>query len=67
MNFNTKFGLALLQVMNVHNSIDKFLSLIPFLSSDEKVQLSDIEWGKEFADVPVTSQLRVLTGMKLLT
>ncbi|KAF3452429.1 hypothetical protein FNV43_RR02862 [Rhamnella rubrinervis] len=52
-------------VMNVHNSIDKFLSLIPFLASNENVQLSDIEWGKQYADVPVTSQLRVLTGFLL--
>lgn len=54
------------QVINVHNAMEKFLSLIPFLASNENIQLSEVEWGKEFADVPVTSQLRVLTGMKFL-
>ncbi|XP_048324968.2 CCA tRNA nucleotidyltransferase, mitochondrial isoform X2 [Ziziphus jujuba] len=54
-------------VINVHNAMEKFLSLIPFLASNENIQLSEVEWGKEFADVPVTSQLRVLTGIYLIS
>lgn len=46
--------------------MEKFLSLIPFFALSENIQLSEIEWGKEFADVAVTAQLRVLTGMKFL-
>ncbi|XP_022718251.1 CCA tRNA nucleotidyltransferase, mitochondrial-like isoform X2 [Durio zibethinus] len=50
-------------VINVHKSLEKFLSLIPSLLSNEDIQLSEIDWGREIIDVPFTSKLRVLTGM----
>lgn len=64
--YDIKLGILLLQVINVHTVIEKFSTLIPYLASKENVQLIDVEWGKELADVPVTSQLRVLTGMTFL-
>ncbi|XVF63298.1 hypothetical protein PTKIN_Ptkin09bG0076700 [Pterospermum kingtungense] len=52
-------------VINVLKSLDKFLSLIPALLSNGDIQLMEVEWGREFVDVPVTSKLRVLTGLLL--
>ncbi|KAK9023715.1 hypothetical protein V6N11_003918 [Hibiscus sabdariffa] len=53
-------------VINVHKSLEKFLSLIPYiLSNEDDVQITEVDWGKEFVDVPVTSKLRVLTGFLL--
>ncbi|XVE94453.1 hypothetical protein REPUB_Repub02eG0009900 [Reevesia pubescens] len=48
-------------VVNVHKSLEKFLSLIPSLLSNEDIQLIEFDWGKEFVDGPFTSKLRVLT------
>ncbi|XWS23374.1 hypothetical protein CRYUN_Cryun28dG0008200 [Craigia yunnanensis] len=52
-------------VINVHKSLEKFLSLIPSLLSNEEIKLIEVDWGREFVDVPVTSKLRVLTGFLL--
>ncbi|XWS24807.1 hypothetical protein CRYUN_Cryun27aG0016400 [Craigia yunnanensis] len=52
-------------VINVHKSLEKFLSLIPSLLSNEDIQLTEVDWGREFFDVPFTSKLRVLTGFLL--
>ncbi|KAL4278703.1 hypothetical protein GQ457_03G031360 [Hibiscus cannabinus] len=52
-------------VINIHKSLEKFLSLIPSLLSNEDVQVTEVDWGNEFVDVPVTSKLRVLTGFLL--
>ncbi|XP_039003191.1 tRNA nucleotidyltransferase cca2-like isoform X2 [Hibiscus syriacus] len=52
-------------VINIHKSLEKFLSLIPSLLSNGDVQITEVDWGKEFVDVPVTSKLRVLTGFLL--
>ncbi|KAK8552401.1 hypothetical protein V6N13_120801 [Hibiscus sabdariffa] len=53
-------------VINIHKSLEKFLSLIPcILSNEDDVQITEVDWGKEFVDVPVTSKLRVLTGFLL--
>ncbi|GMI90740.1 hypothetical protein like AT1G22660 [Hibiscus trionum] len=52
-------------VINIHKSLEKFLSLIPSILSNEDVQITEVDWGKEFVDVPVTSKLRVLTGFLL--
>lgn len=52
-------------VINVHKSPNKFLSLIPAFLSNEDIQVTEVEWGREFVDVPVTSKLRVLTGILL--
>ncbi|TYH72748.1 hypothetical protein ES332_D05G276700v1 [Gossypium tomentosum] len=53
------------KVMNIHKSLEKFLSLIPSLLSNEDIQLTEVDWGREFDDVPFTSKLRVLTGFLL--
>ncbi|KAK9047205.1 hypothetical protein V6N11_053055 [Hibiscus sabdariffa] len=52
-------------VINIHKSLEKFLSLIPSLLSNEDVQITEVDWGNEFVDVPVTSKSRVLTGFLL--
>ncbi|KAL5538639.1 hypothetical protein UlMin_042644 [Ulmus minor] len=52
-------------VIDIHNALEKFLSLIPFLVSNEEIQLSEVEWAGEFVDIPLSSQLRVLTGFLL--
>ncbi|XP_017984363.1 PREDICTED: putative CCA tRNA nucleotidyltransferase 2 [Theobroma cacao] len=52
-------------VINVHKSSDKFLSLIPCLLSNGDMQLTKVDWGREFVHVPVSSKLRVLTGFLL--
>ncbi|KAE8682317.1 Polynucleotide adenylyltransferase family protein isoform 4 [Hibiscus syriacus] len=49
-------------VINIHKSLEKFISLIPSLLSNEDVQITEVDWGKEFVDVPATSKLRVSTG-----
>ncbi|KAE8666400.1 Polynucleotide adenylyltransferase family protein isoform 4 [Hibiscus syriacus] len=51
-------------VISIHKSLEKFLSLIPSLLSNEDVQITEVGWGEEFY-VPVTSKLRVLTGFLL--
>ncbi|KAJ0079797.1 hypothetical protein Patl1_24221 [Pistacia atlantica] len=53
-------------VMNIHKSLEKFLSLIPFLISTEEIKLVEVDWGRELVDDFVPSKLRVLTGMKFL-
>lgn len=52
-------------VVNVHQALEKFLSLIPLLVSKEEIQPNGLDWGVECADVPVTSRIRVLTGLLL--
>ncbi|PPS11746.1 hypothetical protein GOBAR_AA08891 [Gossypium barbadense] len=51
-------------VMNIHKSLEKFLYLITSLLSNEDIQLTEVDWGREFDDVPFTSKLRVLTGLE---
>ncbi|GMY31397.1 tRNA nucleotidyltransferase cca2-like isoform X2 [Fagus crenata] len=52
-------------VINVHSALHKFLSLIPFLASDGDIQLIEVDWERGLDDVPLTSKLRVLTGLLL--
>ncbi|KAB1209078.1 CCA tRNA nucleotidyltransferase, mitochondrial [Morella rubra] len=52
-------------VINIHCALDKFLSLIPFLVSNGPAQLPEVDWGRGLDDVPITSRLRVLTGLLL--
>lgn len=40
--------------------------MIPFLASDEDIQEAKIEWAGDLVDIPVSSKLRVLTGMEFL-
>ncbi|KAJ0013319.1 hypothetical protein Pint_21488 [Pistacia integerrima] len=53
-------------VMNIHKSLEKFLSLIPFLISTEEIKLVEVDWGRELVNDSVPSKFRVLTGMKFL-
>ncbi|KAM4102996.1 hypothetical protein ACJW30_06G045500 [Castanea mollissima] len=53
------------KVLNLHSALDKFLSLIPFLVSDGNIQPIEVNWGTGLDDVPLTSKLRVLTGLLL--
>ncbi|GMP48033.1 hypothetical protein CsSME_00015533 [Camellia sinensis var. sinensis] len=53
-------------VINVHNATKKFISLIPFITSDnEDIQIAEVDWGREILDVPVASKLRILAGLLL--
>ncbi|KAL7246602.1 hypothetical protein ACSBR2_001661 [Camellia fascicularis] len=53
-------------VINVHNATKKFISLIPFITSDnEDIQIVEVDWGREILDVPVASKLRILAGLLL--
>ncbi|XP_038886744.1 tRNA nucleotidyltransferase cca2 [Benincasa hispida] len=51
-------------VVNVHQALEKFLSLIPLVSKEE-IQPNGLDWGVGCEDVPVTSRIRVLTGLLL--
>ncbi|XP_002266551.2 tRNA nucleotidyltransferase cca2 [Vitis vinifera] len=52
-------------VVSIHCAVEKFISLIPFIESTESIQISEAEWGIEILDLPVTSKLRILTGLLL--
>ncbi|KAL6962004.1 CCA tRNA nucleotidyltransferase [Sarracenia purpurea var. burkii] len=55
-----------MQVINVHNATAKFVSLIPFILSDnDDIRISDLDWGRGILDVPVASKLRILAGLLL--
>ncbi|KAK9950736.1 hypothetical protein M0R45_006208 [Rubus argutus] len=52
-------------VINIHNAMEKILSLLPYLVPNEDVKLAEVDLGREYIDVPLTSKeskLRVLTG-----
>ncbi|XP_061993057.1 tRNA nucleotidyltransferase cca2-like isoform X4 [Rosa rugosa] len=53
-------------VINLHNALEKFLSLLPHFVPNEDVKLAEVDLGREYVDVPLTSKeskLRVLTGL----
>ncbi|KAA8546308.1 hypothetical protein F0562_002953 [Nyssa sinensis] len=52
-------------VISVHRATEKFLSLIPFIASNEDIQIAEVDWERETLDVPVASKLRVLAGLLL--
>ncbi|KAJ0085549.1 hypothetical protein Patl1_07797 [Pistacia atlantica] len=52
-------------VINIHKSLEKFLSLIPYLVSSEDIKLFEVDWGREMVDDSVPLKLRVLTGFLL--
>ncbi|KAJ9562444.1 hypothetical protein OSB04_007604 [Centaurea solstitialis] len=56
-------------VTRLHNAVEKFLILIPFVSSNsnsnEEIQLSEINWEPEMIDVPVKLKSRILLGLLL--
>ncbi|KAK4413316.1 CCA tRNA nucleotidyltransferase, mitochondrial [Sesamum alatum] len=53
-------------VMSMHLAAGNFLSLIPsILSTNEDLQILEVEWKKETIDVPVASKLRIFAGLLL--
>ncbi|XP_050214204.1 tRNA nucleotidyltransferase cca2 [Mercurialis annua] len=52
-------------VMKVHKSLDKFLKLIPLITSNDNNQPVEVDWLPELTDVPFSSNLRVLAGFLL--
>lgn len=52
-------------VMRLHNAVEKFLSLIPFVLSIKDMQTSEINWETEIIDVHVSLKLRILLGLLL--
>ncbi|XP_040375251.1 tRNA nucleotidyltransferase cca2 isoform X2 [Rosa chinensis] len=53
-------------VINLHNALEKFLSLLPHFVPNGDVKLAEVDLGREYVDVPLTSKeskLRVLTGL----
>ncbi|XP_061990789.1 disease resistance protein RPV1-like isoform X2 [Rosa rugosa] len=55
-------------VINLHNALEKFLSLLPHFVPNGDVKLAEVDLGREYVDVPLTSKeskLRVLTGFLL--
>lgn len=51
-----------IQVLDLHRASYKFLSLIPYLASDEDIQAVELGWMRDLIDVPVSSRSRVITG-----
>ncbi|KAI4352890.1 hypothetical protein L6164_007098 [Bauhinia variegata] len=52
-------------VLDLHRASDKFLSLIPYLLSNEDGQFVDVDSIGVLVDVPVSSRVRVLIGFLL--
>lgn len=55
-------------VINIHNASEKFLSLLPHFVPNGDVKLAEVDLGREYVDVPITSKeskLRVFTGFVL--
>ncbi|XP_015583667.1 tRNA nucleotidyltransferase cca2 isoform X2 [Ricinus communis] len=52
-------------VMKIHKSLEKFLNIIPLLTSDDDTQPAEVDWALELIDVPFSAKLRVLTGFLL--
>ncbi|XP_034896978.1 tRNA nucleotidyltransferase cca2 isoform X1 [Populus alba] len=52
-------------VIKIHRSLEKFLTLIPSLTSNDDTQPAEVDMGMELFDVPITSKLRVATGFLL--
>ncbi|CAA6669782.1 unnamed protein product [Spirodela intermedia] len=52
-------------VVSVHNVLEKFISLIGFLESNEASDLAEAELGDDYLDLPVVSKKRILAGLFL--
>ncbi|PRQ38249.1 hypothetical protein RchiOBHm_Chr4g0411731 [Rosa chinensis] len=53
-------------VINLHDALEKFLSLLPHFVQNGDVKLAEVDMGREYVDLPLTSKesnLRVLTGL----
>lgn len=46
----------------MHLAAEKFLSLIPSIINDEKLQILEDDQHKQTIDAPVAAKLRILTG-----
>ncbi|KAI3735001.1 hypothetical protein L6452_14485 [Arctium lappa] len=51
-------------VLRLHNAVEKFSSLIPFVVSNEGMQ-PEVDWKSDMIDVPVSLKLRILLGLLL--
>ena len=40
--------------------------MLPLIALNKDIQQTEIEWATEFVDIPDSSKLRVLTGIKLM-
>ncbi|KAI7730938.1 hypothetical protein M8C21_032495 [Ambrosia artemisiifolia] len=52
-------------VMRLHNAVEKFLSLIPFVLCKEDEQIGGIDWETDIIDVHLSLKLRILLGLLL--
>lgn len=51
-----------MQVKTIHNTAEKFASLIPCFISSLNIDNVEADWEKEVIDIPLTSKLRVYAG-----
>ncbi|MFS7973897.1 putative CCA tRNA nucleotidyltransferase [Helianthus anomalus] len=52
-------------VMRLHNAVEKFLSLIPFVLCKEDERIGEIDWETDVIDVHSSLKLRILLGLLL--
>lgn len=52
-------------VIGQHLSAEKFVSLIPSITSEESLLNLEVDWKRETIEVPVAAKLRVLCGLLL--
>ncbi|KAI3794095.1 hypothetical protein L1987_36722 [Smallanthus sonchifolius] len=50
-------------IINLHNAVDKFSSLIPFMISSEDMNPVEVDWKSNMIDAPDSSRLRILFGL----
>ncbi|GAB2286363.1 hypothetical protein Dimus_020778 [Dionaea muscipula] len=50
-------------VVNIHRASRRFMTLLPFITSEKDLQNAQLEWGKAHIDVPATSKLRIWAGL----
>ncbi|XP_040374538.1 uncharacterized protein LOC121052756 [Rosa chinensis] len=43
-------------VINLHNALEKFVSLLPHFVPNGDVKLAEVDLGREYVDVPLTSE-----------
>lgn len=52
-------------VINLHAALHKFISLLPFFTSEYDAESIEVDWKKETVNTSKSSKLRVLTGLLL--
>ncbi|KAI3806947.1 hypothetical protein L1987_22865 [Smallanthus sonchifolius] len=50
-------------IIKLHNAVDKFSSLIPFMISSEDMNPVEVDWKSNMIDAPDSSRLRILFGL----